>query len=312
MNEVVAPAPEPIETRNLLARYFGGGFPLGVSYWAFNVVVGVVVEFGVILGLQFFEAGGSLDPLVQFLLIFGIGVALIVFFVWLRTGLWRAANKRAAARKALGRRAVWARLAQTMLILPVLFDLLILVVVGVTLFQYYPLAFLNDPDTPAYTLTSLQDGKTLLVSGGVKFGLARDVEAVLNASPHIDTIELNGPGGRLGAAEQLAQLITARGLNTYVSGECDSICTRIYVAGKERLMLVGAKLGFHSAYTRNVNLPQAVTDAIDTQLAERYVAAGVDPAFMKRAIAVSPDSIWFPTAVELLNAHVVTKMVEDY
>jgi hypothetical protein len=63
-------------------------------------------------------------------------------------------------------------------------------------------------------------------------------------------------------------------------------------------------------YTRNINLPQAVTDAIDTQLAARYVAAGIDADFMRRAVAISPDSIWFPNYVELMNAHVVTRIID--
>jgi hypothetical protein len=310
MNRLVTPPARPIETRNPFARYFHGGLSLGVSYWPLNVLVGVVVEFGVILGLQFFEADGSLDPLAQFLLISSVGIALILIFVWLRVGVWQAARRRAAERKSLGKRAIWARFAQGMLILPVLFDLFILFIVGVTLFQYYPLAFRNDPDTPAYALKLLPNGTTLAFSGGVKFGLARDVQALLDASPNINTIELDSPGGRLGAAEQLSQLITARGLNTYVSGECESICTRIFVAGKQRLISWGAKLGFHSAYTRNINLPQAVTDAIDTQLAARYVAAGIDADFMRRAVAISPDSIWFPNYVELMNAHVVTRIID--
>ena len=311
MNRLVTPPAPAIATRNPFARYFRGGFSLGVSYWLLNVVIGVVVEFGVILGLQFFEADGSLDPLAQFLVMWAVGIGLILILVWLRTGVWRAAGRNAAARKGLGKWAIWARLAQAMLILPVLFDLLILFVVGVTVFQYYPLAFRDDPDTPPYALKVLADGTTLAFSGGVKFGLARDVQALLDASPTINTIELDSPGGRLGAAEQLSKLITARGLDTYVSAECESICTRIFVAGKERRISWGAKLGFHSAYSRNLSLPQAVTDAIDTQLAARYVAAGVDADFMRKAVAVSPDSIWFPNAVELLNAHVVTKMVDN-
>jgi hypothetical protein len=166
-----------------------------------------------------------------------------------------------------------------------------------------------DADVPAYTLSLSPDGHALQLSGGVRFGLARDLRTMLDATPGIKTVILTSPGGRLAEAETVAHLIKARGLDTYVPRYCYSACTRIFVAGKARMLGLGGKLGFHGA-ALTAQLPTLPARVVlwgvnQTEIAN-YVADGIDSQFMQRAIAVKPPGIWQPTAKELLAAHVIT------
>jgi len=167
----------------------------------------------------------------------------------------------------------------------------------------------KDADVPAYTLSLSADGHAVVLSGGVRFGLARDLQSLLDATPGIATLILTSPGGRLSEAESVAHLIRARGLNTYVPQYCYSACTRIFVAGEQRTLAIAAKLGFHGA-ALTAPVPALAARFVlwgvnETEVAD-YAADGVDRAFMRRAMAVTPPGLWRPTAKELLAAHVIT------
>lgn len=169
----------------------------------------------------------------------------------------------------------------------------------------------DDADIPAYVLKVLPDGRALSLVGGIRFGLARDLSNALKASPGIRTIYLTSPGGRLAAAEQAAEFIARRGLNTYVPGECSSACTRVFVAGKRRTLLNGARLGFHSAnFTNPMPLPGAMRWLANQVSIGEYIGAGVDRRFIERALSISPKSVWYPSAGALLAAHVITGVTD--
>lgn len=113
----------------------------------------------------------------------------------------------------------------------------------------------------------------------------------------------------MGPATDVAQLIKARGLDTFVASECSSICTEIFVAGRHRTLLRGARLGFHSA---SLGLaPPFVVWFIDQAMINRYTADGIDRGFMDRAVKVSPKSIWYPSVDQLLAAHVITSVAQN-
>ncbi len=300
--------PTEIRTRNPILRYWQGGYPLGPSYWLVNVLIGVAAEIGLPLIIHSFDPDDTVDPMPRFWLLAASGAVLACFTIWLRVGVWRSAQRRAEQRRRFGPNAFWPRLAQIMVVPPLLLDAVILYLIVVFAGVYYPIAFEGDPDMPSYTVNVLQDGKALSVVGGIKFGLVHDIEAALDDNPAVKTIYLQSPGGRLGASEQVAQLVSARGLDTYVSDHCESACTRIFVAGRKRLLQAGGRLGFHSGRT-DADVPSALLSGINNAFAAKYVAAGVDANFMRRAEAVSPQSMWYPTDAELITANVITAVV---
>jgi hypothetical protein len=299
-----APPPDPIR------RYWRGRYPVGWSYWAVNVLLGLLLEIAVVWAVHTYDSDATLDPVPQFFWIAGGGIVLAIVFVWLRVGTWRAAARRARERRQSGFATFWPRLAQVMLIWPMLQDLLIVLSAVVIVVEYFPIVFQGDPAIPPYTLRVSADGATITLNGGVRFGLAEDLQAKLTAAPGISRIVLESPGGRIGAAEQVAQVIAAHHLDTSVANECDSMCTRLFVAGKSRTLRPGAKLGFHSGHFTDGGVASAFAGAANDQEIVRYVAAGIDPAFMQRTLKVSSDDIWYPTSDELLAAHVITAGTE--
>jgi uncharacterized membrane protein YhaH (DUF805 family) len=302
-----APASPKAETKNPAARYWRGLYPLGPSYWLVNVGLGVLAEIALIGFFRVFDPEGTIDPVPAFLGFSAAGLILAVLTVWLRIGAFRSAQRRATERQLAGRRAFWPRLAQFLVVPPLLLDGALFYFIAIMLLTFFPMAFENDPTVPDYIVRALPDGSSLQIDGGVKYGLAEAVAAELRAHPGIRTVVLESPGGRLGASEQVAQLIGAQGLDTYVSTHCESACTRIFVAGQDRVLREGGKLGFHSGRT-DLQLPPAVVAAMNETFAAHYVSAGVSADFMQRAEAVSPASIWYPTDAELLAAHVVTRI----
>jgi len=298
-------APPP--ARNPLLRYWRGLYPLGPSYWLVNGALGLLAEAAMFFFFRAFDPDGTIDPAPGFFAFLAAGIAFAALTVWLRVGAFRSAQHRATARHLAGRRAFWPRLAQFLVAPPLLLDAGLLAIVVVILVGFYPMAFDGDPTVPGYAVRVLPGGKSLAIDGGIKYGLAGAMAAELRAHPGIRTIVLQSPGGRLGAAEQVAALIAARGLDTYVASHCESACTRIFVAGRNRLLRQGGRLGFHSGRT-DLQLPEAVVKAMNDNFAAHYVAAGVSADFMRRAEAVSPQSIWYPTDAELVAAHVVTRI----
>jgi len=188
---------------------------------------------------------------------------------------------------------------------------LVALLAGPSVAGAYGAAEQNDNDVPAYVLKILPDGHSLSLVGGIRFGLASDLSSALKASPGIRTIYLTSPGGRLGAAQEAANFISRNGLNTYVLDECSSACTRVFVAGKRRTLLNGARLGFHSAnFTSPMPLPGAMRWIANRVSIGEYVSAGIDPQFMERAVSIAPKDIWYPSAGELLAAHVITGVTD--
>src|SRR5207237_7021568 len=107
------------------------------------------------------------------------------------------------------------------------------------------MAFLGDPSIPSYAIRALNNGTEAEISGGIKYGLARDFEKLLDTYSGIRVVHLDSLGGRIGEGKRLNALIRARNLDTYVETKCMSACTLAFAAGKQRVLRRGAVLGFH-------------------------------------------------------------------
>lgn len=63
----------------------------------------------------------------------------------------------------------------------------------------------------------------------------------------LDTLRLTSDGGYIEAAYEMAAILSDYGLKTEVTGECASACAIIFVAGSERHMNRGGRIGLHPA-----------------------------------------------------------------
>lgn len=149
--------------------------------------------------------------------------------------------------------------------------------------------------------------KTLLhVTGEFTPGIAEAVEQSLAATRSVRIVVFDSPGGDVDEAMRIGRDIKENGLTTGVSEECSSACTYSFVAGRERILLPGGRLGFHACKKVVWYFP------CEHQKYSSYLAAsGIDGTFIRRALGVNPPDIWYPRPAELLAAHVVTRTSVD-
>lgn len=298
------------KAQNFIARHWRGELSLPVSYWLISFAANVCGTLAVIVLTTTFTPNDGYEPAGILVLLGAIWAILLVLLVWQIVGLWRSAERRAEEQFKLRRSAFWARAAQFMAVIGVLQFGGTFTNTGLPQFtELSRIVFQNDPDIPDATLRISDDARTLVLSGGIKYGLASQVDTLLKAAPNIAGVLLSSPGGRLAEAQKVFDLVRNRGLDTFVSDECSSACTLIFVAGRNRLVGLDGRLGFHGSYFPGVTA--ADLQAANDEWARLYQSAGLSAEFLDRAMQVPPERMWYPTRAELRQAGVIVGDVSD-
>lgn len=302
--EAVA-APEPPKSQNFLARHWRGEYPLWVSYWVVGFASNLAALLAITLLSQLMMTQVAYIPLALWTFFVTLWSGLVCLAVWQAVGIWRSATRRRIERHAAGKRAFWPVMAKIAVCLGGL------QLGGVLLKAGFPqiaeatrMAFLGDPSIPSYAIRALNNGTEAEISGGIKYGLARDFEQLLDSNSGIRVVHLDSLGGRIGEGKKLNALIRARNLDTYVETKCMSACTLAFAAGKQRVLRRGAVLGFHRGAFPG-SQPEETTSGVEREI---YAAAGFSKAFIDRALATKNSDMWKPGEAELLSYRVVTKV----
>jgi len=295
-----------------LLRHWRGQLGLGVSFWINFLLLFVIAIFS--MSLLDSMMGIETEPGTARHYIMAAFLAVAALFIWQAVGVWRSGSRRI---KEGGRR--WpAYLSRTVLVLAAL---ALWAKWSVTVPNLERLADLQagvdqelikeggDP------LTLEVDGQTVVVSGHIVWGADRQLAALLDSHPDIEFVELSSKGGRLGPGFRLARLIADRGLSTHVNELCASSCTFAFVAGQERVLQHGAKLGFHAPASHfDPSNSTAKDDArLQQQVAylnDYFLKAGIPQSFINHILATPFTDAWFPSEKELIDAGVVTRVEE--
>jgi len=159
---------------------------------------------------------------------------------------------------------------------------------------------------PAWSISRAGPQGVLRLSGELQYGVSDALASALAHDPTIHRLELDSPGGDAGQGLALAALIEKYSLSTFVRRECLSACVLVFAAGHERLLMAGAKLGYHRAQSH-------VWDDIidnDGQFNQEYttflISKGVQETFARKAYSVPYDDMWYPSVDELLAASAIT------
>ena len=206
---------------NFITRHWRGLYPLWVSYWVVGLLSNIVAIFAILLAGQFMLTAVPFEPLAIWIFFVALWCSLVGLAVWQTVGIWRSATRRSIARHAAGKRASWSVVAKIAICLG--WVQLAAVMVKSALPQIAEatrMAFMGDPGIPSYALRVMNNGTEADINGGIKYGLTRDFEALLKASPGVRTVHLGSVGGRIGEGKKLNALIRARGLDTYVENAC--------------------------------------------------------------------------------------------
>jgi len=302
-------AKAPARRANFVVRHWRGELPLWVSYWVIGIgatVAATVFISGVDEAVTRAPLSLAASYMVALALCWTVPIGVAV---WQVVGTWRSATRNAAARRAAGRRPVWATIAKAMLIISVVSTLSQAVRYGVPQFvEGYRIVALGDPDIPDFQIRVMRKNREAEYIGGIKSGAADQLRKVLDRHPGITVLHLNSVGGRFGEAERLADLVRRRGLATYVSASCESACTLVFAAGRERWIAPGAALGFHSPSFEGFDATSQAEGIREWR--DSLVATGFDPAFVDRGIATPPEEMWYPTQQELKDGRVFTDIAD--
>jgi len=152
----------------------------------------------------------------------------------------------------------------------------------------------------------------MMITGDIQVGLTRRVRGFLDRHPHVTTVHLHSLGGSGQEGVKLAELIRERNLSTYVAHRCNSACTIAFSAGRSRMILGTAAMGYHNGgilipYVGAIPLPRSASFPI----ANAYSRNGVSREFVDRALDFPMTDVWQPTPQEMLSANVVTEVVDE-
>ncbi len=298
-------SPAPVADTPLL-RFWRGGYSLAAA-WLIGVALNVASAL-LVRGLAFVVGERAFDPYAIAAALFGMWALTAAILVYQSVGVWRAASRHAAMpgrtpARSRGRQLL--ALAAQLTVLGSVANFVYLVAhSGARQFEEtWRMAFEGDPDIPDYTIRTMRDGTEMEIAGGFKYGLTNEARDAMDAAPKLKLVHLASTGGRIGEATQLAQLIQERGLSTYVATACMSACTIAFIAGRERFLKTGGKLGFHRAAF-------AGTESSGT-MSGLLLAAGIARPFVDRVAAQPAAGMWYPTVAELGAAHVITAAVDS-
>jgi hypothetical protein len=295
------PLPKP-QSQNYFARHWRGELSLPVSYWLNGTLGGIVVGaaiagFGTVIALH-----NNAQPLMWLIAIGAIWLCVLIFTTWQAVGVWRSATRY----KRSGR-SFWGGAAKTMVVIGAVQSAATFVTVGAPQLAGIFEIVTGDSEVGPHQFHILANGQMLEFSGGITFGVAKEMEGFLNAMGGVKTIRLNSIGGRILEAQKMSDIIKARALSTLVVRDCLSACTIVFLGGKERYVASTARLGFHQPAFRGMTTSERRgTIAEEIQRLQRF---GLSKAFAERANTATPSGMWYPDKGELLKEHVVTKVI---
>lgn len=290
---------------NFVLSHWRGRLPLWVSYWIINFITNIGIFVLAAIIATAFEPKSGYDPVWAFASITTIWLCIVGLLVWQIVGLWRSANNHITRREAIGKSAPWAGLAKVAAIF-------MAIKLGATFLQAalpqlaegVSIAFLGDPEIPAYSFRLMRNGTEVEIAGGFKYGLTDELKKLLKASRQIRVVHLDSTGGRIGEAKKLYEVIEQNKLITYVASQCASACTLAFAAGRERYIAANAVLGFHAPSFPGMDKQEMAETALEQR--NLFLRSGFSASFVDRALQTPASDLWTPTVAELYAGRAIT------
>jgi hypothetical protein len=304
--EVIPEHPlDPSRHNNFVARQWRGEYSLGASYWWFGFLGNLAVGLVAATLAAFFQAERGFDPKAILCTIVSVWLASGLVTLWQTVGVWRSANRHITRRKLIGKRSPWAGLAKIAVVLAVFKLIASFASSGLPqLVETSRMAFLGDPDIPAYSIRVMRNGTEAEITGGFKYGLTDDFSKILKASRQIKVVHLDSLGGRVGDAIRLHTLLRTQGVDTYVASGCYSACTIAFAAGRSRFIAKGATLGFHAPAFPGMSKEEL--DAASQDQKQIFMESGFKKNFIDKALSTPSSDVWTPSAEIMATADVIT------
>ncbi|MBT3923727.1 MAG: hypothetical protein HOF21_14250 [Nitrospina sp.] len=291
---------------NFFKRYWKGDVSLPISYWIVSWGTLFVILIISILYERFLDTLETFNPMAIFVSATTLCSLVIAISFWQVIGVLRSSLNHINNPKKL---KIWGYLAIAFILLGVVknYDIFRTTVIP-SMISLYKIAIQSDPDIPSYKVTVIENGKELLIRGGIKHGLLNDLERALILAPSITTINLDSLGGRFGVAMDLYNVISSKGLDTVTNQNCLSACTMVFAAGKNRWIGINGRLGFHSGSFEGLSEKEVNEENRDNILKisrEKNIPLG----FFNKGDRVSSKEMWYPTPDELYENNFITTKI---
>jgi hypothetical protein len=296
--------PAPVESgRGYFAAHWHGEHSLVRSYWVNNVALATPLALLLTGLMSWISVKGNSLQVSAIVVLLGFPL-LLALNVWCLVGAWRAAANYLREGGAL----LWGWLARITLVLGAL-QLAVSVLFGFlpNVGEYAQMARGIDPIGHAkFSLSA--DGRSLRLDGTIGMGDAGRMQALLDseAARGIKRVELISPGGRLHEAELMAAALKPRGHDVRAVGDCASACTVVFLAGQNRQLTPGARLGFHRASTGTYN--PVFEELANQQLASTYRKLGLPEVLIDKTLDTPSSGIWFAPREDLLAHALIAPM----
>lgn len=290
-----AARPAPERGPSYIAAHWRGEQGLVQSFWVNNTLLWIPLSLAISGLMAWINAkGGSLQT-ISIAVLIGWPLTLLIS-VWCIVGAWRSAARYLQEGGAL----LWGHLARLSLALGMLQTL------ASACFGFLPQAgdYLQmargiDPIGHASFALSA-DGRILKLSGPIGLGDGARLQHLLDGAPQpLRLVELASPGGRLHEAERMVALVRKAGANTRAVGGCESACTLVFLAGAQRQLMPGARLGFHRASSGTYN--PMLDEMANQHLASSYRSLDLPEYFVERTARTPAHGMWYPRSEELLS-----------
>lgn len=286
-----------------LLRHWRGDLSLPVSYWV-NWLPITLLLTTVVVGTAAPSLVARLGARGNGLWLLAVLACALIIAIWQAVGLWRSADQYVSR----GGKSGWATVAKICVVL----GLLRLAGLGVeqipTAQQSLGLAS-RGHSMRALELHVLNHGTDVEIAGGMSLGTTDALRIILDATPTIGVVQLNNAGGWISEGNRVGKLIEARALSTFTARECDSACLLAFLRGRERYLGSRGRLGFHEAPAAGVGGDPAQKG--NELFRQAFLAKGVPTSFIDRALATPATDVWYPTTQELLQAHVISAVVDE-
>ena len=285
-----------------ILKHWRGELSLAISFWVNYFLIQNATSFL----LNWFAQSSPIDhPVISARVIILIVIIYLFIYIWQIVGLWRACNRHVAVYC----KAFWARTVQTIVVLGLIASLGNIALYGGIYKEVYQFGFQKDT-TPAYSLTLRKDDSLIHLEGGLKFGVSKDVAALLKDHPDVKGIILDCDGGWIYEGRKLSKLILVYGLDTYTLEGCYSAGTIAFISGTNRFLGTGANLGFHQ-YSMDYENLRELADMEKEQEEDLRIfkRKGIKKEFLEKLYGASAEDFWYPSIDELLSAGVIHGVV---
>ena len=287
---------------NYFLRHWRGELPLGTAYWIDCFAVNALLRIGQNFFNHVFAAAPSYWVATYSC---AYWLAVIPIAIWQLVGTWRSAVMRAEETNGRG----YSLLGKGAVGLMLCYLGVMINNVAIPQVRDAISVFRDDAQFGPCTLTVMPWGTDIEIKGHISPSSAKKFLTVVNASPKLRVVRIQTLGGRIAEAQEMAELIRAKGFTTYVDAQCASAGVILLTAGKERVARQGAKIGFHSAFLPGISSAYADSSILSGPFTEALHQVGADEVFINKVMNTAADSIWVPDLKVLLDEHILTRTV---